>query len=145
MKAISIHQPWASWIARGLKTIETRSWPTNYRGDLLIASTKKYPGVGELCYGGSGNALCVVTLADCRPMDWFDMRGAICPTYPGAWAWLLENIRPIPPFPVRGRQRLYNVDPVPGVCRVCGCTDLCACAGGCFWVESDLCSTCALT
>lgn len=30
-----------------------------------------------------------------------------------------------------------------GVCRVCGCTDLVACPGGCYWVEPDLCSQCA--
>lgn len=28
-------------------------------------------------------------------------------------------------------------------CRVCGCTDEWACEGGCYWVEEDLCSTCA--
>lgn len=27
-------------------------------------------------------------------------------------------------------------------CRVCGCTDARACAGGCSWVEPDLCSAC---
>lgn len=27
-------------------------------------------------------------------------------------------------------------------CRVCGCTDDCACLGGCYWVEYDLCSRC---
>lgn len=27
-------------------------------------------------------------------------------------------------------------------CRVCGCTDDAACAGGCYWVEPDLCSAC---
>lgn len=27
-------------------------------------------------------------------------------------------------------------------CRVCGCTDLEACPGGCYWVEDDLCSRC---
>lgn len=27
-------------------------------------------------------------------------------------------------------------------CRVCGCTDLNACEGGCSWVEEDLCSNC---
>lgn len=31
------------------------------------------------------------------------------------------------------------VDPF---CRVCGCTDKCACDGGCYWVEPDLCSSC---
>lgn len=28
-------------------------------------------------------------------------------------------------------------------CRVCGCTDNMACIGGCYWVETDLCSQCA--
>jgi len=29
-----------------------------------------------------------------------------------------------------------------GVCRGCGCTDDRACPGGCWWVETDLCSSC---
>jgi hypothetical protein len=35
--------------------------------------------------------------------------------------------------------------PRPGVCRVCGCTDDCACDGGCYWVDRrcTLCSNCA--
>lgn len=28
-------------------------------------------------------------------------------------------------------------------CRSCGCTQLNACAGGCWWVAEDLCSSCA--
>lgn len=34
---------------------------------------------------------------------------------------------------------------VPGVrkCRECGCVDERACEGGCWWVQWDLCSTCA--
>jgi len=36
MKALTIHQPWASLIALGIKTIETRTWPTKYRGELAI-------------------------------------------------------------------------------------------------------------
>lgn len=28
-------------------------------------------------------------------------------------------------------------------CRACGCTDLRACPGGCYWVSLDLCSACA--
>jgi hypothetical protein len=35
----------------------------------------------------------------------------------------------------------------PGMCRICGCTELTAClheeAGPCWWVEHDLCSHCA--
>lgn len=36
MKALTIRQPWASLIAHGVKTIETRSWRTHYRGPIAI-------------------------------------------------------------------------------------------------------------
>jgi hypothetical protein len=36
MKALTVRQPYAQLIALGVKTIETRSWATNYRGPLLI-------------------------------------------------------------------------------------------------------------
>ena len=42
----------------------------------------------------------------------------------------------------------HDDEPMPGSCRVCGCTDHHACydrdAGEpCHWVEDDLCSVCA--
>ncbi|OPY64112.1 MAG: hypothetical protein A4E56_00166 [Pelotomaculum sp. PtaU1.Bin065] len=40
MKAISLLEPWASLVAVGAKRIETRSWPTNYRGLLAIHASK---------------------------------------------------------------------------------------------------------
>lgn len=40
MKALTIRQPWASLIAAGVKTIETRSWSTKYRGPLAIHAGK---------------------------------------------------------------------------------------------------------
>ena len=40
MKALTIRQPWASLIAAGVKTIETRSWRTSYRGPLAIHAGK---------------------------------------------------------------------------------------------------------
>ena len=36
MKVISLLQPWASLVVLGYKKIETRSWNTKYRGELLI-------------------------------------------------------------------------------------------------------------
>ncbi|MFY0545471.1 ASCH domain-containing protein [Brevibacillus sp. H7] len=41
MKAITIHQPWATLIALGEKQFETRSWATKYRGQLAIHAAKK--------------------------------------------------------------------------------------------------------
>ena len=36
MKALTVRQPWAQLIALGVKSIETRSWSTGYRGPLAI-------------------------------------------------------------------------------------------------------------
>ncbi len=36
MKVLSLLQPWASLVVMGRKKIETRSWSTSYRGELLI-------------------------------------------------------------------------------------------------------------
>lgn len=41
MKAITIHQPWATLIALGEKKFETRGWPTNHRGQIAIHAAKK--------------------------------------------------------------------------------------------------------
>lgn len=39
-KCLTIKQPWAGLIAYGFKTIETRSWQTNYRGRIYIHAGK---------------------------------------------------------------------------------------------------------
>lgn len=39
--ALTLHQPWASLIAEGHKTVETRGWSTPYRGPLAIHAGKK--------------------------------------------------------------------------------------------------------
>jgi alkylated DNA repair dioxygenase AlkB len=38
-QALSMHQPWASLLLAGIKRVEGRSWPTEHRGWLWIAST----------------------------------------------------------------------------------------------------------
>ena len=44
MKVLSLTEPYATLIKNGSKTIETRSWKTNYRGKLYIhASSTKIP------------------------------------------------------------------------------------------------------
>ncbi|MBN1377837.1 MAG: ASCH domain-containing protein [Gammaproteobacteria bacterium] len=106
MKAISVKQPWASMIAGGEKTIETRTWPTKYRGRLLIVSSLT-PKIRDL---PAGMALCTANLVDCRKMTTDDEAAACCPVYDGAWAWVLENITPVDPFPVKGTLGLYEVD-----------------------------------
>ena len=40
MKALSIRQPWAWLILQGGKDIENRSWPTKFRGRVLVHAAK---------------------------------------------------------------------------------------------------------
>jgi len=42
MKAISLHQPWAAFVAAGIKKYETRSWTHSHRGLLAIHAAGKY-------------------------------------------------------------------------------------------------------
>jgi hypothetical protein len=41
MKIISIRQPWASLIVSGLKDVENGTWPTRYRGPVLIHASQR--------------------------------------------------------------------------------------------------------
>lgn len=101
-------QPWANMIAAGEKTIETRTWSTDYRGMLLIVSSKT-PRIDP-----AGFALAVAELAECRPMTAKDQLDACCAIYPGAFAWVLRNVRKIKQFPVRGQLGLFDVEPPEG-------------------------------
>ncbi len=109
MKALSIRQPWANMIASGKKTIETRTWRTNYRGPLLIVSSRT-PRIEP-----AGYALAVAELIDCRPMTREDEEKACYQIYPRAQAWVLTNIRRIDPFPVNGKLGL-NSPVIPEKC-----------------------------
>jgi len=55
MKAITLWQPWASLVALGVKTIETRSWATSYRGPIAIHAAKRPLGNGALNVGAYTN------------------------------------------------------------------------------------------
>lgn len=109
MKAISIHPFYAMAIADGIKTVECRTWKTDYRGPLLICSTaKKYHGTIP------GHALCVVTLKDVVPFELKHLQPAMMTKkdyQPGAfYAWILEDNRIIKPIPLKGKLSLWNYD-----------------------------------
>lgn len=107
IKALSLHQPWATYIADGKKTIETRTWCTDYRGDMLICSTKKPALKSFPC----GMALAIVELRGCRRMLKRDEKAAMCPYAPGRWSWIIGNIRRIDtPFSVKGQQGLFELE-----------------------------------
>ena len=70
MKAICVKQPWVNRIASGEKTIETRTWATRYRGELLIVSSKR-PNIPP-----AGCAVAWV-LANARKVPNFPVRGEL--------------------------------------------------------------------
>lgn len=106
MKALSIKQPWANLIAQGEKTIEVRTWKTEYRGELLIVSSQR-PRIEPF-----GQGLCIVKLLNCRQMTEHDLKRACLPDYHHyTYAWELDLLYRFEyPFPVKGKLSLYDVD-----------------------------------
>lgn len=105
---LSVKQPWANRIASGRKTIEVLYWATEYRGELLIVSSKIPP------IEPAGCVVAICDLVDCRPFTWEDQKAAGCPRYSDREkAWVLDNIRRIKPFPMRGERGIYirELDP----------------------------------
>ena len=111
MKALSIHPYYAMAIVCGQKSVECRTWRTNYRGDLLICSTnKKFPDTIP------GHALGVVTLQDVVPMQKKHLKDALMAPkdyQDGCYAWIMTNNRLIIPKPVKGKLSLWECDITP--------------------------------
>ncbi|MFD1394178.1 ASCH domain-containing protein [Lacticaseibacillus jixianensis] len=94
MKALSIRADYAWQILIGEKTSEYRSWPTKHRGDLLICSTAQ-----RIAGTIPGHALCVVQIVDCIKLG------------PNSYEWKIgDGGFYIRPFPVKGKQRLFNIE-----------------------------------
>ena len=125
MKALSVRQPWAWLIAQGYKTVENRTWATNYRGPLLIHAGKKPDltrseldeirrifreegGIDIPADLPTGGIVGVVELVDCV-QECADPDDAVWHE-PGFWAWVLRDARPLPFQPVSGRLGLFEVN-----------------------------------
>jgi len=122
MKALSVRQPWATFIAWGMKTIEVRSWTTNYRGPLLICASGRDVKTDDGFVYPAGYALAQVQLVDVRPLLPKDMKTAglkRADFEDNLFAWVMENAWEIEPFTVSGRLGIYNIPdrqllPLPG-------------------------------
>ena len=129
MKVLSIKEPYASLIASGIKKIETRSWKTNYRGEIFIhASKKKFDKdsaknelIREFIHDmdmNNGYIICKAKLVDCIYMDqeFIDMvkknkNEYACGDYQiGRYGWILEDIQKIERIPAKGMLNIWNYD-----------------------------------
>ena len=119
--AISLHQPWASFIAIGVKLYETRHWrpPSRLIGKrIVIHAAKRKPENDDIAWwhqiAGAdaplpkGAFVCTAVLLACHsadrvPWDEFGDYGE------GRFAWELRDVEPItPPIAAVGRQGFWT-------------------------------------
>ena len=132
MKAINIHQPWASLIALSEKHYETRNWKPQHRGPIIIHASKSFSkaeqallqtepfksvlarhGIESITQFPTGRPVAIATLKVAYMVE--EITDKLTATERafgdfrvGRYAWLLENVQslrqPIPPLP--GRQSI---------------------------------------
>lgn len=113
MKALTVCQPNAELIARGLKPIENRTWPTAYRGELAIhaGKSREWMDEGDLeAYPGMafGAVVAIVRLVDCRRVEDLPVNLRHHEHANGPWCFVLERVRRIEPVPYRGAQGFWD-------------------------------------
>lgn len=129
MRVLSIKEPFATLIKDGVKRIETRSWKTNYRGELYIHASLTRKDITdrhellELVKDKTfsyGYIICRCKLKDCVYMtkDFVeDIRNNhhqeyICGIYTeGRYAWVLDEIEILDkPIPAKGKLGIWKYD-----------------------------------
>lgn len=129
MKVISIKEPFATLLMLNIKHIETRSWKTNYRGELYIHASGKSVAkefltndiVLELIKDmkmNYGNIICKGNLVDCIYMDETFIEEIkkntceyACGSYEvGRYAWIFDKLEPIKPISTKGKLNIWDYD-----------------------------------
>lgn len=93
MRALTIRQPWASLIALGRKTVEVRSWRTDYRGPLAIHAAARPEPTYARDFARNPLPLsafvALVTLQECRPLTADDAEAGCFDheKFAAAWSW----------------------------------------------------------
>lgn len=129
MKVLSLTEPCATLIKEKKKFVETRSWKTDYRGELYIHASatsipKEWKEDTEFMSLVDGvplnfsNIICKCNLVDCvymtkeyvENMKKNNHQEYICGKYEeGRYAWILENIIPLEnPIKAKGQLNIWN-------------------------------------
>lgn len=117
-KALSVKQPYAEYIASGVKGIEVRSKPTKYRGEILICASRD--GKPSESAPGYGCTLAFVELYDCKPLSELTPEEWEKTKLPGylieklkasknGYGWFVKNPRRVIEFPVKGQLGIFNL------------------------------------
>lgn len=131
MKALSIKEPFASLVSLGIKRIETRSWKTNYRGEIYIHASltknklekERKEKILKLLPKDykfkEGFIICKAYLKDCVLMDekfLYDIKKNeteyLCGGYEnGRYAWILSDVSILKnKIPAKGKLGIWNFD-----------------------------------
>lgn len=124
-KALSIMQPWAALIVHGVKDVENRSWPTKFRGLVLIHAGKKYDDLAQDNVDGeihpvtseplelpdgvtypTGGIVGVAEIYDC-------VSASRSPWFVGDYGFLIRNARTLPFRACRGQLGFFTPDYSP--------------------------------
>lgn len=127
MKVLSLTEPYATLIKENKKRVETRSWKTNYRGELYIhaslTKSKIAPELLSLIDKNNlnyGYIICKCRLVDCiymteeyvNKMKRENYQEYICGEYKeGRYAWILDSIEPLDtPIKAKGQLSIWNYE-----------------------------------
>src|SRR5260370_15561588 len=99
MKALTVRQQFAGLVVDGVKTVENRSWRTDYRGVLLVHAglsradlrARLPKGIDPPSRPVFGALVGVVEVADCVP--WSARLGSDVWARGPGWCWLLTNAK----------------------------------------------------
>ncbi len=138
LRVLSIRQPWATLLASGVKTIETRSWGTTYRGLIAIHAAKTWGAAEEKAMADAvltmpvllsgeqpwqlsalrrtpretlGCVIALANLVDCQPMTEAPNEVEEMFGYfgPGRFGWRLECPCPLAKLvPLSGKLGLFT-------------------------------------
>ena len=121
VKVLSIREPYASLIKMKIKTIETRSFKTNYRGELYIHASLSKSNVDDelskLVMPMYGKIICKCKLVDCVLMTENYVKEIKekmtmeykCGLYEaGRYAWILESVEEIDAIEAKGKLGIWN-------------------------------------
>ncbi len=129
MKVLSLTEPFATLIQEKKKLVETRSWKTDYRGELYIHASQTKPSKNDLDDKelmslvedknmNFGYIICKCNLVDCiymtkeyvEQMKKNNYQEYICGEYKeGRYAWVLEDIISLEkPIKAKGQLNIWN-------------------------------------
>ncbi|HLN24206.1 MAG TPA: ASCH domain-containing protein [Patescibacteria group bacterium] len=114
--ALSIRQPWCHRILYDGKDVENRSWPTRFRGRVLIHASKGVDAgsrdeirAGAMPLGGIVGVMEITDCVSAMDSEWFF----------GRYGFVIRNAQPLPFMPCKGSLGFFRVDLPPLIARAC--------------------------